>query len=197
MNFHGLFATPVGFGENYELTEDELAFITEQETRSNMGNTTSVNNKLLSHVSMGKLCDHIQAQIDAYFAATFNPKYKVKLKITQSWANYTKENQWHHKHAHPNSLVSGVFYVKADKEKDKIFFYRDGYQQIKMPPKEWNAWNSESWWFSVGTGEIILFPSGLTHMVETVKGEDRISISFNTFPKGYIGEDLDLTGLHL
>ena len=44
MNFHGLFATPVGFGENYELTEDELAFITEQETRSNMGNTTSVNN---------------------------------------------------------------------------------------------------------------------------------------------------------
>ena len=181
MNFHGLFATPVGFGENYELTEDELAFITEQETRSNMG----------------KLCDHIQTQIDAYFAATFNPKYKVKLKITQSWANYTKENQWHHKHAHPNSLISGVFYVKADKEKDKIFFYRDGYQQIKMPPKEWNAWNSESWWFSVGTGEIILFPSGLTHMVETVKGEDRISISFNTFPKGYIGEDLDLTGLHL
>ena len=114
MNFHGLFATPVGFGENYELTEDELAFITEQETRSNMGNTTSVNNKLLSHVSMGKLCDHIQTQIDAYFAATFNPKYKVKLKIAQSWANYTKENQWHHKHAHPNSLVSGVFYVKAD-----------------------------------------------------------------------------------
>jgi hypothetical protein len=35
-------------------------------------------------------------------------------------------------------------------------------------------------------------------MVETVKGEDtRISLSFNTFPVGNIGEEVDLTGLQL
>jgi len=44
----------------------------------------------------------------------------------------------------------------------------------------------------------MIFPSSLTHMVETTKSDQtRISISFNTFPKGYVGEDLDLTGLHL
>jgi hypothetical protein len=35
-------------------------------------------------------------------------------------------------------------------------------------------------------------------MVEAVKGNDeRISLSFNTFLKGYVGEDDELTGLHL
>jgi hypothetical protein len=34
-------------------------------------------------------------------------------------------------------------------------------------------------------------------MVERVIGKERISLSFNTFLKGYIGEDKELTGLHL
>jgi len=43
-----------------------------------------------------------------------------------------------------------------------------------------------------------LFPSGLTHMVETKEDDNtRISIAFNTFLKGYIGSDESLTGLNL
>jgi hypothetical protein len=34
-------------------------------------------------------------------------------------------------------------------------------------------------------------------MVKTVVGKERISLSFNTFLKGYIGEDIELTGLHI
>jgi hypothetical protein len=38
----------------------------------------------------------------------------------------------------------------------------------------------------------------LTHMVEKVNAaETRISLSFNTFPVGYVGNDDSLTGLHL
>lgn len=69
---------------------------------------------------------------------------------------------------------------------------------IKLPPSEWNVWNSESWWFEVGTGDLVLFPSHLQHMVETVQGEQtRISLSFNTFPVGLVGEEVDLTGLRV
>ena len=50
----------------------------------------------------------------------------------------------------------------------------------------------------MGTGDLVLFPSSLTHMVETVQGEaTRISLSFNTFPVGSIGEGVDLTGLRV
>jgi len=35
-------------------------------------------------------------------------------------------------------------------------------------------------------------------MVPTVEGEDvRVSLSFNTFPAGTVGEEMDLTGLKL
>ena len=45
-------------------------------------------------------------------------------------------------------------------------------------------WNSESWWFPVKTGDVILFPSSLIHMVETKQGTNtRISLAFNVFIK--------------
>jgi uncharacterized protein (TIGR02466 family) len=120
------------------------------------------------------------------------------LYITQSWANYTEQGQFHHKHAHPNSFISGVFYVQSDNAKDRIYFYKDGYSQLKVPPKEWNLYNSDSWWFEAITGRLVLFPSSLTHMVVAVESEKtRVSLSFNTFLKGYVGSEDELTGLRL
>jgi uncharacterized protein (TIGR02466 family) len=157
-----------------------------------------VNNTILRHKAMTKLRDFIESSVSEYFKTIYNPKHQVSLRVTQSWTNYTEPGQWHHKHAHPNSFVSGVFYSQANRETDKIYFYRDGFQQIKFPPENWNAWNSESWWFDVGTGDLVLFPSSLTHMVEEVQGDQtRISLSFNTFPIGSIGEEVDLTGLKI
>lgn len=196
---HNLFPTPIGRYElGRDLTAKEFLFLKNQETRSNMGNTTSKDNTILKNKELTKLRDFLETSISEYLKTVYNPKHQVNLKITQSWTNYTENGQYHHKHAHPNSFVSGVFYVQANKEKDKIYFYRDGYQQIKFPPSEWNVWNSESWWFEVGTGDLILFPSSLTHMVETVKHDQtRISLSFNTFPVGQVGDEMDLTGLSL
>ena len=196
---HNLFPTPVGRYElGRDLTAKELSFLKNQETRSNMGNTTSKDNTILKNKELTKLRDFLETSISEYFKTVYNPKHQVNLKITQSWTNYTENGQYHHKHAHPNSFVSGVFYVQANKEKDRIYFYRDGYEQIKLPPNEWNIWNSESWWLEVGTGDLILFPSSLTHMVETVQHDQtRISLSFNTFPVGVVGDEMDLTGLQL
>lgn len=196
---HNLFPTPVGIYKlDRDLTDDELDFIKCQDTRPNMGNVTSKDNTILRNTELTNLRDFIETKVSEYFAMIHNPKHDVSLRVTQSWCNYTEPGQYHHKHAHPNSFVSGVFYPQANRETDKIYFYRDGFQQIKFPPSEWNVWNSESWWFEVGTGDLILFPSSLTHMVETVKSEQtRISLSFNTFPVGVVGDEIDLTGLKL
>lgn len=196
---HNLFPIPVGIYKlDRNLTDDELDFIKSQDTRPNQGNTTSKDNTILRNTELTNLRDFIETKVSEYFATVHNPKHDVSLRVTQSWCNYTEPGQWHHKHAHPNSFVSGVFYPQANRETDRIYFYRDNYQQIKFPPSEWNVWNSDSWWFEVGTGDLILFPSSLTHMVETVKGEQtRISLSFNTFPVGVVGDEMDLTGLRL
>jgi uncharacterized protein (TIGR02466 family) len=194
-----LFPTPIGkFVLDRPFTDAELDYIKGLETRPNQGNTTSTDNTLFNNEEMSDLAKFCQESVDAYFDEIYAPKHDVKLRVTQSWANYTKPGEYHHKHEHPNSFVSGVLYINADATKDKIYFYKNGYQQLKMPTEKFNLYNSESWWFEVGTCDLFLFPSGTTHMVQTTETDDtRISISFNTFPKGYIGDDLDLTGLHL
>jgi uncharacterized protein (TIGR02466 family) len=196
---HNLFPTPVAIYKlDRELTEKELFFIKGQETRPNMGNVTSTDNTVLRNRSMTKLRDFIESSVSEYFKTVYSPKHDVSLRVTQSWINYTEPGQYHHKHAHPNSFVSGVFYPQANRETDKIYFYRDGFQQIKFPPSDWNVWNSESWWFEIGSCDLVLFPSSLTHMVPTVESDKtRISLSFNTFPVGNVGEEMDLTGLQL
>jgi uncharacterized protein (TIGR02466 family) len=198
LNLYSLFPTPVAkFDLGREFSAEELDFVGSQETHRNMGNTTSTNRYVLRDDTMAKLREFTESSVAEYLKSIYAPKHDVSLRITQSWLNYTKPGEFHHKHAHPNSFISGVLYLKAARERDKIYFYRDGYQQIKLPTDNWNLHNSESWWFEVGTGDLMIFPSSLTHMVETVKEEDRISLSFNTFPVGYVGEEESLTALHL
>jgi uncharacterized protein (TIGR02466 family) len=194
-----LFPRPVGtYKLDRELSGEEISFIKNQDRRPNISNTTSTDNFILCHETMTNIRDFIESKLNEFFTTVYNPKHKVNLKITQSWCNYTEPGQHHHRHAHANSFVSGVFYPQATKETDKIHFYRAGFEQIKLPPQEWNMWNSESWWFPVGTGDLILFPSGIDHMVEVVGGEQtRISLSFNTFLVGQIGDDSELTGLQI
>lgn len=199
MNLIGLFPTPVAeFFYDKGLSEDQLSFLNNQEQKPNEGNTTSEFRRVLDDECVKELRDFIDDCMAQYMANTHAPKFDVKLQITQSWMNYTKPGQYHHKHAHPNSLVSGVFYVNADPTKDKIYFFKEGYERIKLETENWNQFNSESWWIPVATNKLILFPSNFTHMVQTVEAEEtRISLAFNTFPKGYIGNDDSLTGLHL
>jgi uncharacterized protein (TIGR02466 family) len=194
MRIESLFPTPVGFW-NLALNKDEIDFIRNLEQRPNQGNTTSKNNYLLFEEPMQRLAMFVENCLDEYMKGIYAPKHDVKPYITQSWANYTKAGQYHHKHAHPNSFISGCVYIAA--KGDKIYFYRDGYQQIKLPTENWNPYNSESWWFEVNEGDVILFPSNLTHMVQTVDGDERISIAFNTFLKGTIGSADDLTELEI
>ena len=199
MNIHNLFPLPVGFFRlGRDLTKTELDFIMGMERYPNQGNTTSSDRKVLRHKELTDIRDFIEDAMLEYFKTVHDPKGDVALYVTQSWANYTEPGQYHHKHAHPNSFISGVFYPQADRLVDKIYFYKSGYERIKVQPATWNHWNSESWWFEVGAGDLILFPSHLEHMVETKVGnETRVSIAFNTFLKGHIGVDESLTGLQL
>ncbi|NDB61909.1 hypothetical protein EB001_26230 [bacterium] len=196
MVIENLFPIPIGFFE-YTGALDKN-FLLDQPQRNNQGNTNSEDKYILKHKQLFDLRQFIEKCAHDYFMATYSPKNDVKLKITQSWLNWTKPRQHHHKHAHPNSLISGCFYVNANKETDRIYFYRDGYQRIKFPPIDWNPYNSESWWYPVKTNQLILFPSSLIHMVEPVEGEEtRVSLAFNTFPIGIIGDENELTALQL
>ncbi len=199
MATHNLFPTPVGqFNLDRDLTPEEIQFIQNQTTHKNTGNSTSDDRYVLKHEVMADIAKFINTAVGIYFKTIYAPKNEVTLRVTQSWFNYSKPNEWHHKHSHANSFISGVFYPKAMNEEDRIYFYKEGYAQIQVTPESYNLYNSSSWWLPVKTGSLMLFPSGFTHAVDPVKGDnERISLAFNTFLVGYVGEENTLTALHL
>jgi uncharacterized protein (TIGR02466 family) len=197
----GVFPIPVYISNlDRPFTKEEMGIFTTAEKKvvPNAGNITSANNYILNEKGMENLKDILTAHVTEYIKRIYAPKYPMVPYITQSWANYTKKNQYHHTHEHPNSFISGVLYINANEAHDKITLHKKGYQQIKPVPTEWNWYNSDSWFYTVKTGMIILFPSGTTHNVETKEGDNkRISLAFNTFFKGTMGENSQLTELIL
>ena len=197
----GVFPIPVYISNlDRPFTKEEMQIFTTAEKKvvPNAGNITSANNYILNEKGMKNLKDILTAHVTEYIKRIHAPKYPMVPYITQSWANYTKKNQYHHTHEHPNSFISGVLYINANEAHDKITLHKKGYQQIKPVPTEWNWYNSDSWFYTVKTGMIILFPSGTTHNVETKEGDNkRISLAFNTFFKGTMGENTQLTELIL
>ena len=199
----GLFPTPVMFGEmGRAYTKEELQFVKDSQKKvvKNNGNVNTADSYILNQPAMVGIKSILDEYVKEYYTNIMCVNMnKVSPYITQSWINYTKPGEYHHRHSHPNSLVSGVLYLDSNKDKDKIMFYSsDAYKRIKPEITTWNLYNSESWWFPVGTGELIMFPSELFHMVEQKEGKNlRTSLAFNTFLKGDIGINLELTELKL
>jgi len=196
----GLFPTPVYINNiDRNFTEQELQFVNDQQNNciKNEGNIHTEDSYVLDRKQFKNIKIFLENCCKDYLEKIICPENNIELYITQSWLNYTKENQYHHKHLHSNSIISGVLYFNCNK--DSIKFYNSNINHtIKPLIKKYNFWNSETWTFPTKTGELFMFPSSLNHGVD-VKKEDniRISLSFNTFYKGVLGSDTALTKLIL
>ena len=183
------------------LTKKELKTINEykKKTTSNAGNLTSSENYVLENKALNNLKKDLHTKVMDYFDKVICTDNLITPYITQSWINYTKSDQFHHQHAHFNSLVSGIFYISADKKVDSVTFYKTYLDdKIKLNINKYNMFNNTSFKFLVETGNILLFRSSLPHGVEKKKGNNiRISLSFNVFFKGTIGNKKELTELIL
>ena len=163
----------------------------------NMGNLRSESGYIFEYPLFAELKKTINEHIKEYVNIVY-PNSNIDVYITQSWANFTEPNQYHHKHSHPNSFISGVFYVNAIKNEDMIKFYKDLSPTFQINHNQSNNYNSHDVAILVESGDLVLFPSNFMHDVPpTTSKETRISISFNTFIKGNIGDEDSSTALYL
>ena len=202
MIVHQLFPEPLYFSKlERVLTKEELKTIDKykKKTNSNAGNTTSSENYVLENKAFNNLKKDLHTKVMDYFDKVICTDNLMTPYITQSWINYTKRDQFHHKHNHSNSLISGIFYASADKKVDSVTFSKVPLDdRIKLNITKYNIFNSSSCTFPVETGNILLFRSSLVHGVGKKKGNNiRISLSFNVFIKGTIGNKKELTELIL
>jgi len=199
MIIENLFPTAVSFSSlGRPFTGEELSFVHNLPLKEGVGNKNSINTNVLHAPELVDINNFVSKSIQEYLDSVYSPRDKVELYVTQSWINVTKPGEYHHRHRHPNSFLSGVFYFNAEKDVDSITFFKHEAPQLRIETNNWNPYNSESWYFSVETARLVLFPSTLEHMVtQTASKEPRISLAFNTFLRGSLGDRTDLTHLIL
>ena len=181
--------------------EKEIRKIIDEEGMYKNADNASSNNSYIFNGKLKKIKQFCEQHIKSYVEQVISPKEEIDFYITQSWLNITKPGEHHHEHSHQNSIISGVFYISTE-EDDKITFSDPNVKVkeiLRIKSKDYNEWNSVTWFFPVENNKLILFPSWLNHQVEPNKNAttDRISISFNTFVKGTLGGRNDLNQLIL
>ena len=133
---HNIFPIPIYTTKiNRGFTKQELQFVKEQKKHclNNESNINTKDNYILNRKEFKNIKKFLDKHCKDYLDTIICPKDNIELYITQSWLNYTEKDQYHHKHAHPNSVVSGVLYFDSDVKNDKILFSSSkGYQQIKL-----------------------------------------------------------------
>ena len=196
---YNLFPTPLYVSNlNKKFTEKELNFVLKQKNHciNNDGNKFSKDTYILNNQELVDIKTLLEKSCKDYLNNIICTKDDIELNITQSWLNYTEENEYHHRHHHPNSIVSGVLYFDCDEKNDRIKFFSEKPKELIKPKVEYNTWNAENSWFAVKTGDLFMFPSYIDHQVDLKKGSHtRISLSFNTFFKGTIGGNDNLNKL--
>jgi len=194
-----LFGFPVAASEEaYVPSAAEKKFLLNQKTFPNFQrNFTSNDTWILNKKTLTKLKNFFQKQIESYAYNILEIDPATEFYITQSWVNYNPPQSGHHGHKHPNSIISGVFYIEG---KDiSINFGRTlDLLHLGLKYKNYNNYNSTSFEVGVKKNRLVLFPSTLNHSVKTnVSSITRVSLSFNTFVKGEFGQLNNLDYLKL
>jgi len=115
--------------------------------------------------------------------------YESEPVLGNMWANINPPGGMNRAHIHPNSLWSGVYYIKAlpnsgylkiDDPRSSAAMVRPKQKKGELPPRLFRETHYEPI-----AGRCIMFPSWLMHCVDVNESNDiRISVSFNFLQKG-------------
>lgn len=114
-----------------------------------------------------------QAATDKFLKAAGVPEAEIRQRSrqVQAWATVHEGGVSHLAHCHPNSVVSGVYYVKMPEGSGSIIFDDP---RGPLPPFDTKLT------IRPFIGDLVLFPSWLMHQVsQNIGSEERISIAFN------------------
>ncbi len=188
-----LFAKPI-FKRPVDVSDVDLSSV---KWAKNYNNWISESQNVLGQPEFAVLAERVYDGICEYFYGVMQAKNNIEIYITESWFNKTEKGQSHHRHWHPNSLYSGIVYIDSEGETGRTRFITSQFDTVEYGVAESNLYNSRSWNIDAQVGSMLIFPSGVEHLVEEYNGtRPRITLSFNTFVRGDINTD-PLTRLSL
>lgn len=193
-----LFPTPV-YKNSIVLTDDEVTYAKTSDIsiESNLGSFYSSDSQVLNNEIYFNLRNDIMSHVNRYAKEVL--RINQELYICLSWFTRSPPGSQIHRHSHRNSFLSGTLYIT---EASPIKFWSKHTpifnEFFDLTAEEYNIFNSSSWSLPVEKNDLLIWPSYFEHSVEPNEmTTDRISLAFNIFIKGEIGEKRNLTALYL
>lgn len=204
-----LFPTPMQISQLDVNVDDIEKCLTEQFPDLHpqvTGSYVSAHTQILEHSLLKNLKEQILNNVRHYLDNIASVIYE-EVYISSSWYNVNPYGTSARQHTHPNSYLSGVFYVKTPDASN--ISLTQGYTRFHSPLtplqsifnleiKDTNDYNAMACIIEPKVNQLVLFPSYVPHEVDTYYGSfPRISIAFNVFFKGRIGNENSKTFLRV
>jgi uncharacterized protein (TIGR02466 family) len=191
MNELFLFATPVGITKIdkkhcHDVLIDIKTLISDNKVSPDYtGRSFFTGDNILEIPSVFELMKVINEHVKVFSQKTLGLE-NDSLVLQCVWGNINSSGVSHPIHQHPNSFLSGAFYVDIPHcEYAGDLFFIDPRQAKNMQHGNFvkqSCISDRNWYIKPETGMLVLFPSWLEHGTQpfiSSMGNQRVSISFN------------------
>lgn len=196
-NVTPLFSTPIFQSKIEPISTQERDYIISLE----YDGLYSKDKYVLNHPQLSSVKNKVERTLTKYAYDVLRIAPWNEFYITNSWVVKHDKGCSAQLHRHDNSLLSGVVYIQTDENSGEISFDLGTASAIfpsavRIEYTEYNLFNSPSWSHYPYDNDILIFPSHVLHKVSETKSErTRYSLSFNTFVRGNLGQDMSVLDL--
>ena len=141
--------------------------------------TYTTENNILEHLDFSIAKSVITSEVNIFGRQIGIDMSNVKLG--RSWFNIQKRGSTIMQHNHRRSVISGAFYIYADKDAAPITFASPlmGHKMYEPAFGGTTDYDVEYTNVPAETGKLVLFPSWLEHYVGYNNSDMRVTLSFN------------------
>ena len=180
-----MFSTPIYYAKTgYTVGEEVVDMLKDGFEITRTGSYENNDYEILKRPEFSELKKVISDHMDAFWYQVLSYNH-YKWEFTTTWVNKNPRGTYHNLHKHPNSVVSGVYYIDVPENSSGLTFHDPRERHLRLKPSNENEFTATQAVVSVSSGDIVLFPSDIYH--EVTKNESdgvRISLAFNTWFTG-------------
>jgi len=154
-------------------------------TSNTNGKTSFYTGSLLKRSEFSEIKNYINSIVTEFLIQKEGIDH-FELRWLDFWYTIYDKNTRVEEHFHPNSIVSGVFYLKCPKKCGDIIFIDNNYSFknfcVNVSPLKTYTY-PRTFKITPEEGMIVLFPSWLMHKTEDNEDdEDKVMLAFNLQP---------------
>tara|TARA_A100001388_G_scaffold223177_1_gene173989 strand:- start:707 stop:1336 length:630 start_codon:yes stop_codon:yes gene_type:complete len=187
---YGLFMIPVTKYNCSDLVDDVLKWARNQDFVKHDRNAISHNIQQIGETNqILKDLPHVKSAL-LNVARKHNEtglNYASNFEISDCYLEVAHQGAIYAPHEHSNCLFSGTFFISYDKEAHSYLKFKrntisNTYPIMMLPYSTMTAFNLQEATIPYAAGDVVIYPSNLTHGFDSNPTDNRIALTFNVIP---------------